>query len=166
MEATSFVAGAKASFAALKNLSLLLINERDRQKAAAIQIEFSEKLIEAQTQLFELLGTVIQQQGNLSVLEQRIRELDARAAEKQRYELAKVGSGREFFAYRLRPPSELQERADEAPHFICQPCFEAGKKAVLIGNGEGFWECPVCKVGVQTEPVQQVFVGRRDSRGY
>lgn len=139
-----------ASLQGLAHLAGLLVNERDRQKAAAIQIEFSNKLIEAQTHLAQLLGTVIDQQGRIGALEQRLRDMEAAQAEKERYVLAKVGTEREFFAYALRDPAELQERRAEVAHFACQPCFEGGKKVVLSGNGDGYWECPVCKHGAQT----------------
>lgn len=137
---------------ALAHLGGLLVKERDSQKAAAIQIDFTNKLMEMQAKLSELLGTVIEQQRLIPTLEQRIRELQAQATEKSRYVLAKVGIEREFFAYRLRPAAELEERSDEVEHLLCQPCFDAGKKAVLIGNGEGFWHCPLCKTGVSAGP--------------
>jgi hypothetical protein len=141
-----------ASFAALSDLVGLLVNERDRQKAAAIQIEFTNKLLEAQTHLTQLQGTVIEQQRLVATLEQRVRDMAARETEKARYVLAKVGTEREFFAYALRPAAELEERCDEVAHFLCQPCFDADKKVVLIGNGDGYWECPVCKTHAMTGP--------------
>jgi hypothetical protein len=139
-----------ASLQGLANLVGLLVNERDSQKAAAIQIEFSNKLIEAQAHLAQLLGTVIDQQGRIGALEQRVRDMEAVQAEKERYVLAKVGTEREFFAYALRDAAELKERRTEVAHFACQPCFELGKKVVLSGNGSGYWECPACKHGAQT----------------
>lgn len=159
-------ASAMASFSALKDLGAALIGERDRQKAAAIEVEFNKQLIEAQTQLAQLLGTVIDQQVHIGTLEKRVREMEAAQAEKERYVLAKVGTEREFFAYRLRDPAELTERVDEVEHFICQPCFETGKKVVLSGNGDGYWECPVCKHGAQTGTSSFSGVGARTrSRG-
>lgn len=153
-----------ASFSALSEMVGLLVNERDRQKAAVIQIEFTNKLLEAQTHLSQLQGTVIEQQRLVSALEQRIRDMTAREAEKERYALAKVGAEREFFAYRLRAAAELVERADEVSHFLCQPCFDAGKKAVLVGNGDGYWECPVCKFGAQAEPARPIQYATRRRR--
>lgn len=150
-----------ASFSALKEIAGLLVNERDRQKAAAIQIEFTNQLIEAQAHLMELLGTVVSQQGKIGALEKHVRDMLAAKAEKERYVLAKVGTEREFFAYRLRASAELVERSDEVSHFVCQPCLEADKKVVLSGNGSGYWECPVCKHGAQTGPDTQVDVNRR-----
>lgn len=152
MDIPSWMSGIGGSLAVLKDMGSALLNERDRQKAAAIHVQFTEKLIDTQTQLMEVLSAVIEQQRNIPVLEQRIRELEAERAEKQRYVLAKLGSGREFFVYRLRDAGELQERTDEIPHTVCQPCFEAGKKIVLVGNGEGYWNCPVCKHGAQVAP--------------
>ena len=141
-----------ASFGALTEMLGLLVNERDRQKALAIQIEFTNKLLEAQTHLSQLQGTVIDQQRLVATLEQRLRDMSAREAEKERYVLSKVGTEREFFAYRLRGATELGERADEVDHFVCQPCLDGGKKVVLSGNGEGYWECPACKSGAMTGP--------------
>lgn len=153
MDIPSWISGIGSSLVVLKDMGGVLLNERDRQKASAIHIQFTEKLIDTQAQLMEVLGAVIEQQRNIPVLEQRIRELEAERAEKQRYVLAKLGSEREFFVYRLRDAGELQERAGEIPHAICQPCFETGKKVVLTGNGDGYWECPVCKHGAQVEPI-------------
>ena len=140
------------SLLTLKDMSVALINERDRQKATAIQVEFTSKLIEVQAHIQQLLGTVIEKQGLVATLEQRIRDLEAASAEKARYVLSKLGTELEFYAYRLRPSAELVERADEIEHFVCQPCFEAGKKLVLVGNGDGYWECPVCRHGAQVSP--------------
>lgn len=154
-----------AALQAAGNLVGLLVNERDRQKAAALQIDLTQKIIEAQAQFLEVQSAVIAQNGNVAVLEQRLRELQSHAAEKQRYQLAKLGVGREFFAYRLRPPAELLERADEVAHFACQPCFEGGKKIVLSGNGDGYWECPACKHGAQVSAGAHLRLPGR-SRGF
>lgn len=154
-----------SSASALAHLSGLLVKERDSQKAAAIQIDFTNKLMEMQAKLSELLGTVIEQQRLIPVLEQRVRELEAQAAEKGRYVLAKVGTEREFFAYRSRPVAELEEGSAEVEHLLCQPCFDAGKKAVLVGNGEGFWQCPICKFGAYAGPAMaQSITGSRRRR--
>lgn len=134
-----------ASLRLLVEMSGLLVNERDRQKAAAIQIDFTNQVIQTQSHVLELLGSVIDQERLIPTLEQRIRDLEAAKAEKQRYVLAKLGTEREFFAYCLRPPAELLERADEVSHFVCQPCFEIGKKVVLCGSGIGSGE--FCEAG-------------------
>ncbi|MCL6378674.1 hypothetical protein EXT57_15115 [Pectobacterium brasiliense] len=157
------------TFTAIRQIGSALIDERDRQKLAALQIDLTNKLMEVQSQFLELHGTVIDQQRLIPVLEQRIRELEASHAEKARYRLTKLGSQREFFVYALRPDAESSEGVSEVEHFLCQPCFDAGKKVVLSGNGDGFWQCPICKHGAQVEPTTPVrySVGRRyDTSGF
>jgi hypothetical protein len=141
-----------ASFRALWDVGALLLNERDRHKALAIQIDFANKLIAAQTQASELLSAVIEQKRQIGLLDETVRNMKAHQAEKERYALAKVGTVGEFTAYRLRGAAELDERRDELPHFVCQPCFEAGTKRVLQGNGDGYWWCPGCNLGAQAFP--------------
>ncbi|TQI78718.1 hypothetical protein FHU10_1241 [Serratia fonticola] len=141
-----------SSVTSIGQIGKALVDERDRQKLAALQIDLSNKIIEAQTQILQLLGTVVEQQRLIPVLEKRIRELEASDAEKARYQLTKLGSLREFFAYSLRPDAEPLEGTGEVSHFLCQPCFDAGKKVILTGNGEGYWNCPVCRHGAQVEP--------------
>ena len=139
-----------------------LVEERDRQKAAAIQIELSEKILQAQAKFSEILGTVIEKDGTIQSLRERIRELETNEAEKARYRLAKVGSLGHLLAYALRPASELAERADEPEHFVCQPCFDAGKKGVLhIGPYAA--HCPLCNVNVSIEPRPRQSIQRRSA---
>ncbi|WP_074030574.1 hypothetical protein [Serratia fonticola] len=140
------------SVTSIGQIGKALVDERDRQKLATLQIDLSNKIIETQTQILQLLGTVVEQERLIPVLEKRIRELEASDAEKARYQLTKLGSLREFFAYSLRLDTEPLEGTGEVKHFLCQPCFDAGKKVVLTGNGEGYWSCPACRHGAQVEP--------------
>ena len=133
-----------SSLDAAKTLAGALLDERDRQKAATIKIDLTEKILHAQTQLSEVLGAVISKDAAISTLSQRVRELEAAQGEKARYQLAKLGVVGDFFAYGLRPAAELSERADEPHHFLCQPCFDAGKKGVLLVT-EYVAVCPLCK---------------------
>lgn len=133
-----------SSLNASKNLVGLLVDERDRQKAAAIQIDLTNKIIEAQAQISEVLAAVIEKDGRIQALAERNRELEAQHREKARYRLAKLGTAGQFFAYQLRPVAELPERSDEPEHFVCQPCLEDGKKRVLLVT-EDVAVCPGCK---------------------
>lgn len=132
-----------SSLAHAKNLGSALLDERDRQKAAAIQIDLTNQIVQAQGQLSQVLGAIIEKDGAIQTLTQRVRELEAQQAEKARYRLAKVGTLGNFFAYELRPAAELVERSDEPPHFVCQPCFDAGKKSVLHQR-DTIIKCYVC----------------------
>lgn len=131
------------SLATAHTLVGALLNERDSQKAAAIKIELTEKITAAQIQLSQVLAAIIEKDALVHRLTERNRELEAAQREKERYRLTRVGSLGEAFAYQLRPVAELRERNDEPSHFVCQPCFDAGKKAVLTMQG-AYARCPLC----------------------
>jgi len=132
---------------AIKNIATALVQERDREKLAALKLELTDKILDLQTKLLEVHGAVVLEGENLRLAKERIRELESNEREKSRYELAELGAIGNVFAYRLRPKSELTERQTEPPHFVCQPCFDSGKKAVLLINtGEAF--CPCCQLRV------------------
>lgn len=130
---------------AAKDLGLALLNERDRQKATTIQIDLSEKILQAQAQLAEVLGAIIEKDRAIQALGERVRELEAHQLQKARYRLAKVGTFGEFHAYGLRPASELVERADEPQHFLCQPCLDIRKSASILRIRDGLAICTECK---------------------
>jgi hypothetical protein len=136
----------------MRELAGFAFNERDRQKRATLQADLTAKIIEAQAQFLEIHGAIVEKDRLVQSLSERIRELESRDREKERYRLAKLGTLGEFFAYQLRPAGELAERVDEPAHFLCQICFDAGKKSVLVGNGNGFWKCDLCGRGVQADP--------------
>lgn len=155
-----------AIFQTAFQLAGLLVNERDSQKAAAIKIDLTQKIMDAQTQFVQMQSTVIEQQRTIAVLEESLRKLQSQATENERYVLAKLGASGQFFAYRLRPSSELDQPSSEVEHFVCQPCLEGGRKAVLNHNGDGYWWCPVCRHGAQVDgrSADVVFSGER--RGF
>lgn len=126
------------NLAVAQTMAGLLINERDAQKAAAIKVELTEKILGAQAQLAQVLATVIDKDATIHRLTERNRDLEAAQREKERYGLQKVGSTG-VLAYALRPSAELLERKDEPPHFVCQICFDSGKKSVLQPNIDRRW---------------------------
>ncbi|WP_156382463.1 hypothetical protein [Acidovorax sp. Leaf160] len=139
------------ALAAAKELGAALLKERDSQKATTIQVDLTDKIVQAQLQLTQILGSVIEKDGRIQALTERVRVLEGEQSEKARYRLAKVGTIGEFFAYQLRPAAELTERADEPTHFLCQPCFDGGKKSVLH-KLDLLVKCSVCSSTTQVEP--------------
>lgn len=131
----------------LIEISGLLVNERDRHKLATIQLDFTEKVLQLQAKLSEVSSAIIDKDGRISHLSERVRVLESRQSEEARYQLAKLGTVGDFFAYKLRPHAELVDRVDEPEHFICQPCFDAGKKSVLH-VGKYTAHCTLCKTSV------------------
>jgi ribosomal protein L37AE/L43A len=131
----------------LREVTERLIVERDRQKLLALEIEFQKRFAELQTKFIEISSILVEQRATGERQQNRITELEAEHAERQRYELSEIGAFGKFFAYRLRDPSELTERVSEPPHFLCQPCFDAGKKGILRRSSHGYWSCPLCNAG-------------------
>lgn len=135
-----------SSIGAIKEIGVLLINERDSHKFASIQIDLSNKIIEAQTKVSEVMSAIIEKDGLIKTLSERNRDLESEQLERARYELAKLSVIGDFFAYRLRHSSELSERQNEPPHFICQSCLDVRKQKSVLQVGEYIATCPVCNV--------------------
>lgn len=133
-------------------LGRLLVNERDRQKAATIESQLSDKLAQVQIQLSQVLGAVIEKDGLIQTLSERVRNLQAEQSEKARYRLTKMGSIGDLHVYALRAASELVERADEPPHFLCQPCFDIRKHKSVLRILPYYGICDACSRTVQIEP--------------
>ena len=110
-----------------------------------------------------LVGTLIMAQGEQLAAQQRISNLlkikdqleaeiatlRAWGAEKETYELKAISAG--AFAYMKKPAA----RGDETPHWLCQTCFEDGKKSAFQYQGQPaknvayIYKCPRCNGGFQ-----------------
>lgn len=58
----------------IKTIAGLLIDERDRQKLASIQIDLTETILKTQTELSKIMAGVIEKDTLISTLSKRIRE--------------------------------------------------------------------------------------------
>ena len=134
-----------ASFNVLKDIGAAFIGERDRQKALTIELDFTKQLVDLQSKLFEVLSASIAKDALYQAQADRIRQIEAAASEKERYELVQISAVGNFFAYGLRAPSELAHRPNEAKHFLCQTCLDIRQhKSVLMFRGDNC-TCPSCK---------------------
>lgn len=144
-----------SSVGAAKEIGSALVGERDREKLLALKLEFLEQLVDLGQKTVDIQNTMFEKDARIRELLETVSDLQRRKSEEDRYVLQNLGTGGiEFFAYALRPAAELADRKDEAPHFLCQPCFNAGKKSVLISNGDGHWRCSACGNGVQAGPAR------------
>lgn len=134
------------------SLAKALIEERDAQKAAAIKVDLTKRIGESQALLLDALSTALEQTTTINDLRNRVQEMEVERQEKNRYVLAKLGSLGQFFAYKLRPAAELDERAAEPEHFVCQPCLDIrGDKSVLRLTATHAI-CNACQITVPIEP--------------
>ncbi|KVE11187.1 hypothetical protein [Burkholderia vietnamiensis] len=108
---------------------------RDAQVVASIKAELTEKLLQAQLGLSEVLASIIEKDARIADLTERLRELEAQQTERARYELREIVPGGNVFAYALKPASELTERNLEPAHFACQRCLDERRvKSILQGQ--------------------------------
>ena len=119
----------KAAFDIAKGLKD--IDDATRRNTAIIELQ--EKTLSAQAEQSELIETI----GDLK---KRVTELETWEAEKQRYELKDIGTG--------RPAYEESKRNAEPPHQICAACYQNGKKSLLQPSTSMYSKhliCPECK---------------------
>jgi len=136
------LATAMASARAALDLLQLGVQARDDAKLKAATTELSARLFDI-TQKALLL-----QERNAALVEahavqvRRIAELEQKAMDRESYVLHEARRG--AFVYAPRPG---HHGADVPPHYLCQPCYDAGVKSMLRyaeGNEwtHGKWQCP------------------------
>ena len=149
-----------SSIGAIKEIGTLLINERDSHKFAAIQIDLSNKVIEAQTKVSEVLATIITKDGLIKSLTERNSDLEREKLERARYELTKMSVSGDFFAYRLRAAGELSERKNDPFHVICQPCLDVRKQKSILIFTEYNAQCVSCSSNIAIKKRPPMRIGR------
>lgn len=154
------IAGMNSAIAMLKTV----VSERDSQLVLKLESELFQKLNTVQLEYTKLLDHKHQADEKNRQLTFRIHELEAAQSERERYGLDRIGS-LDSFAYKLRPPEQLSERKNEPSHFICQPCFDSGKKGVLA-VGRYTAHCPLCKTALQTNAMPSAAPIRRNPPNY
>ena len=151
MEASTTIAALQASYAFLKDVGGFALNERDRQKFTALNIDLTDKIIQAQANIIQIQDAITSKGVLLRALQERISDMERDERERGRYQLTKLGTAGDFFAYKLRPAGELTERSDEPEHFLRQSCFDAGKKGILRIIGS-YCSCPICHAKTTIAP--------------
>ena len=133
-----------------KDLAESMIGLRD---AAAFQgkvIEFQAVIMDAQQRVFAA-------QEERTTLIDKVRELENQivgyenwAAEKQRYEMKRVGYGQRVVIYELKPDMA----GGEPPHSICANCYQKNEKSILQEEERGggvYLYCPKCETNLLTQ---------------
>jgi hypothetical protein len=124
------------------NIAKAMIDVRDATAFQGKVFELQRAIIDAQQSVFaanEERSTLIQKVGQL---EKHISELEAWAAEKQRYELIQIAPG--LVAYAVKDGM----RGFEPFHYLCANCYTAGKKSYLQQHIRGplvdRYKCNAC----------------------
>lgn len=133
-----------ASARALIDIAKAGLEARDDAKVQAALIDLNAKLLDASTAALDSLSKASKLHVELSQLKEAHASLQRRLDEKDSYRLSSVAFGKH--AYELKP--ELAQQGNQH-HYVCQGCFDAGKKFVLqFDSSEHFGSsffCPGCK---------------------
>ena len=133
-----------------------VIDLANRAKDRGADDEYAKTLQDAtislQTLLIDVRAEAIasqdeqrRQAARIQELEQQIAQYENWEGEKKRYVLVSVGRS---FAYLLRGDAAHD---NEPPHYLCQPCYESGKKTILQSSGSSGVGCPVCNNHYQVD---------------
>ncbi|WP_146165806.1 hypothetical protein [Stenotrophomonas panacihumi] len=121
------------------------IDVRDFNKAAAELAKLNDALLSAQSALLAQNSALFNLQREKFETAEELRKLKEALAQKDHYPLVDLGGG--VFAYRVdAPPHESgtgNPSATQVAHYLCQPCWDGGKRSVLQRYGRGV-KCPLC----------------------
>jgi hypothetical protein len=149
MPVAEFAAGITSLRAAL-DITKAMIGLRDAEAFRAKSIELQGVVLEALDKAIEAREAYSSQADRIRSLEAEVTHLKNWDAEKQNYELKKVGDN--AVAYMLKP----DKRGSEPPHWLCPNCFAKGEKSFLMPTGASVgrgWihKCACCGTQPATE---------------
>jgi hypothetical protein len=147
------ISGAISSIKAAKDIGAAAVAIRDSSMLAGEVVKMNEQLLRAQDSLFSHNAQLLSLQQELFELRDRLRTAETRIAERGRYQLAEVSVGKWVYLHKPDPDNPVASGATPygRPHYVCQPCFDNGRKVVLqyvestIGNS---LDCSVCKASL------------------
>jgi len=102
-----------------------LVDIRDTVKFRDAVIKLQAQILSAQQGALTAQAREAQMVEEIRRLKAHVAEIEAWAAQKERYELKELRSG--VFVYALKPGME----GGEPPHQICQICYQRGKRSIL-----------------------------------
>jgi hypothetical protein len=155
-----------AAIGSLKAAAELTKGFLDLKEAAAVQgkvIELQGLILAAQTSALAAHSDQFALLEEIRSLKTKMAELEAWAAEKERYQLKDFGGG--TFAYELKQG----EANGEPPHRICAACYQKGHKSILQTRGRNAFKqdmtfCPSCNIEIAFGPRQEPNLSSRANR--
>lgn len=147
----SVVTAAVSSINTAKAIGKSLVELRDFSQTAGIVAQLNGELLKAQESLFTLSAQLNELQQERHEMSQQLRDAQDRLAERGKYSLYEISD--RVFVYRFNEaPHATNEGSDGngVPiHYVCQPCFDKGTKAVLqkciLQWNIVALRCPICK---------------------
>lgn len=145
------ITGAITAISAAKDLARAALTVRDANALAVAVSQMNDQLLKAQESLFTHNAALLQLQNQHFETSEELRKLKEAVRERGSYSLVEITHG--SFAYRVNVTPEQGGASEpgsaQPPHYVCQPCFDSGVKAVLGRTESDTWGireiCPVCK---------------------
>ena len=148
------IAQALGAFKAMKDISQAMIGLRDASAFRERQIEFQQRIIDAQSAISlmqEEHSTLI---TKISDLEKELVRLETWDTDKQKYEMKQLTRKASNIAYTIKPNAQ----GSEPFHCICAACYQniiisilQFLKVTVMGSNQHTLKCPVCMTEIQTE---------------
>ena len=146
----SAISGITTSIAAARDIAKGMSALRDSTLISERTSALLEQLLKAQEGLLAHNTALLQLQGEHFVACEKLRKLEEAASERGRYSTFEITPGN--FVYRVNALPEQsgasEPSATELGHYLCQPCFDNGRKVMLnfrrlhmLGDT---WTCSVC----------------------
>lgn len=134
------------SLSMARDITRTIIGIRDANLIAEKVTALNDQLLKAQEALLAHNAAMFQLQNQYFEAREELRKLQEAASEQGRYTLFELVPGK--FAYRVNIAPEQSGSSEpgsaEPMHYVCQICFDQGRKAVLrIGTFVAY--CPLCK---------------------
>jgi hypothetical protein len=151
----SGIAAVTSSVAAAASMAKALMGIRDHVLISERVAALYDQLLKAQEGLLAHNTALLQLQEEHFKVREEVRALKEAASDRGRYSLFKFPSG--SVAYRMNVTPEeggaVQPGAAQPEHYICQPCYDIGRKVVLqprylLGGISGGLECTACQAVV------------------
>lgn len=138
VEITAALTGARAAFELIK----AAVAARDDAKLQAALADMGARLTDAILSALASAEKAAALQAALSAAEREKAEAHAKLLDRAQYTLHEIRPG--AFVYRSQP---VDGGSHPPQHYLCQPCYDGGVKAVLrhVDGGDGFahkLECP------------------------
>jgi hypothetical protein len=138
----SYISATVVALNAAKDIAKAAVGIRDFNALASTVSQLNEQILKAQDSLFSHQSQLIALQEELRETKERLRLAEKVLEDRGRYELVELSRG--VFVYRNKVGDG--EALAGALHLLCQPCFDAGRKAVLMREETACAICHVCSL--------------------
>jgi len=145
------ISDAISTFSAIIELAKTAMSARDSAKVEEALFELKVKYLSAMEGSLQLQGQIAALQGDKAALQSKLLVskqllLDTQAeldqlkdslAEREHYALYEIEAG--IFCYRYKTGADDEQTPE---HYLCQPCWDSGKKSILRMFTDTRYICP------------------------